>query len=163
MSGFPRGVGVLDRNDRADIEPDNVERRQLVLLVAGALLGFVAVGALVALVPNGVTSVRTLTGNVVQVPTTDANGNAWAAFVVAIPVLCLGLLRALRVKLPDGFAEAAGVFVGGLAIGGVSEPIRHSWLPGLIAGIVIGSVGILAVQFGRPAAPPDASSTGGGP
>ncbi|MGA2455432.1 MAG: hypothetical protein ABSG93_18140 [Solirubrobacteraceae bacterium] len=139
----------LDRNLRADIEAGSVKWRQWVLLVIGALLGYLLVGALVAFDPNGVVSIKAAAGKVVQVPVADANGNAWAAFVLAIPVLYLGLLQALRVKLSDRLAEAAGVFAGGLAIGGVSEPIRPSWLPGAVVGIAIAAVGITATLRGR--------------
>jgi Ca2+/H+ antiporter len=149
---------VLRRNNRAGVELGSVERRQWTLLVVGALAGFVVIGALVAVVPNGVVSVRTVTGKVVQVSTTDANGSAWAGFVLAIPVLYFGLLQALRVDVSDGFPEAVGVFACGFAIGAVSEPIRHSWLPGAIAGIVMGAVVILVIEFGQRSS----SSTGDG-
>jgi hypothetical protein len=115
----------------------------------GALLGYLVVGALVAFDPNGVVSIKTATGKVVEVPTVDANGNARAAFVLAIPVLYIGLVQALRVKLSDGFAEAAGVFAGGLAIGAVSEPIRNGWLTGAVVGIALGTVVITLIQLGK--------------
>jgi hypothetical protein len=142
-------VTGLERNTRADIEADNVKPWQWVLLIMAALLGFLVAGALVGFNPNSVAPVRTLTSKVVQVPIAGANGNATAAFVLAIPVLYLTLLQALRVKLSDGFAEGAGLFAAGLAIGAVCEPLGNSLLTGAIVGLAIGAVGITSDLLGR--------------
>lgn len=115
----------------------------------GALLGYVVAGAFIAFDPHSVVSVKTVTGKVVQVPTADANGSATAAFVLAIPVLYLGLLQVLRVKLSDEFAARAGVFAGGLAIGAVSAPVGNSWLTGVVVGIAAAAAVITLLQFGQ--------------
>jgi hypothetical protein len=119
------------------------------LLLIGTLLGYLVVGALITFDPHSVVEIQTTAGKIVRVPTANADGSGKAAFILAIPILYVGLVQALRVELPDGFAEGAGLFVGGLAIGSISEPIRNSWLAGAIVGIAIAAVSITLVQLGR--------------
>jgi hypothetical protein len=145
----------LDRNTHTDGEVDTVKRwlhtvkRWQVFLIVGALLGYLVVGALVIFDPHGVVSIKTATGKIVQVPTAEANGSTRAAFVLALPVLYLGLLQVLRVKLPERFAEEAWVFTAGLAIGAVSEPVGNGLLTGAIVGIAMGAAVITLIHFGR--------------